>query len=133
MTNKEFIDAIFKRVEENNRTEFKLLRSFTEYLNALEFYKGTCTLLRRLKRATNKVFKNYLLHLRQRVNQTEELAAWANLQKCVVFFAKEKETLGDMLTEYKVYLFSDHFSEQVFKAAIRDPADLRDFRKVTFY
>lgn len=131
MTNEEFIEAIMERAEEGKHSEFHFISSWPEYRGGVEAYNALHTMTRRLHKAVNNVFKNYLKHVDSGTSVPEELVAFQKLRNCVNFYEAEKKIFDDMTDEYSAYIHHGHFIDQFVFGAERPTEDLHDFRKGT--
>ncbi len=74
-------------------------------------------------------YKTYLKQIDLDQQDIQVLLALKQFEKCRAFYAKEIETLRDMIDEHNEYILSGHILDTLV-GNIRPDEDLVDFRKI---
>lgn len=74
-------------------------------------------------------YKTYLKQIDLDQQDIQVLLALKQFEKCRAFYAKEIETLRDMIDEHNEYILSGHVLDTLV-GNIRPDEDLVDFRKI---
>jgi hypothetical protein len=74
-------------------------------------------------------YKTYLKQIDLDQQDIQVLLALKQFEKCRAFYAKEIETLRDMIDEHNEYILSGHVLDTLV-GNIRPEEDLVDFRKI---
>lgn len=123
----ELMTTIIEQAQSGQCTEFRFIRSWSEY----RFYRGKRRsfklLVRALQSGTERLFKSYCDSVIQGSSNFVKLLAYQQMQQIIKFYKTEIETITYMIHEYEAYLTSGHFF-WAFLGGQRVEEDLVDFR-----
>lgn len=92
-----------------NHSDFRLITFWSEYWKMRKRRKDLCKLIKCLKTSMRRLFKTYCKKIIKGTANINDLAAYAMLDKFLLFELKELEIVEDMLDEYETYLSKSSF------------------------
>jgi hypothetical protein len=103
-------DLLFNLIERSkaDHTTFEFIRSWREYTTLRISRRFTKTIIKSLRSAINKLFKDYCKEVSSGGAQFNKLLAYSTLQDALRFYEEELSIITGMLDEYVAYLSSGH-------------------------
>ncbi len=105
----EILLQILRRAEEGKSIEFRLITSWTDFINYWRDYRSTKLFIKLLRESVDNLFKHYCKGISSGTADFTELLAYAELLDIKAFYERDLDTLKRMLDEYDDYLGHGHF------------------------
>lgn len=121
---------LIERVEQNDKTEFRLIKSFKEFQVTKNIRTAVKYVIIGFKRTADKVLKNYLSVISRNSDDIELFVSYRKLLICIDFYQQEYNTLTDMIKEYRCYTRNGHILVNLVFQQQRPKQDMVDYRKL---
>lgn len=105
----QILTEILRQAEEGKSTEFRLIKSWSEFIFFWQTFKATKVVIKTLQEAADKIFKSYCKRITIGNAVFTQLLAYAHVQEVRLFYERDLATLKKMLDEYDDYLGQGHF------------------------
>lgn len=116
----QIIAEIIKQAQSGKPTKFHFITTMEEYLGYYQHIDSTKVIIKVLKRAGDRLFKNYCKNVTVGVARVEELIAFTEIREITDFYKTELATFSEMVDEYKDYLRAGNF----FRALMGEHRDI---------
>lgn len=139
MTNKEFLEEVFRHAAEDAPQSFEFIRSVGEWAHARKYKRGLKIIIKLLSKAVKDLTKD-IQKLDKIKEKTIEDLSISDLRLCALaareqfiatinFYRGELYTIVDMLKEFRSYFFANNNLITIgFLGRYRPEEDLVDFR-----
>lgn len=128
----EEIDQIYlKRAHEGKQFDFEFIRSFDDYIVLKRYAKALKQIIDGYQAQRVILYEEYIKLLREFRNSDQSidyLLTMRSCETCADFYAVERETILNMVDEYRTYIFSGHFVDVIFNDEWREDEFLFDHR-----
>ena len=104
MIDKNILSELAAFTDADEHTEFRLLRTWQDYLFAKKVCRSINTLTLGLRSIANKQYKNYCRSVILGVSDVNKLLAYKYLIKILDFYMEELRINKEMIYEYELYL-----------------------------
>ena len=127
-TEEKFFTDLVERALNGKQSNFEYIRCWQER-NAVKTYQlGIEAVLKVFTEICDKVYKTYVLQVREGEGDLQVLLALKRFKQCLVFYEKELEISKDMLSEYWEYIWDWHIIDTLV-GNYRPVEDLWDHRR----
>lgn len=116
----QIILEIIKQAQSCKPTKFHFITTIEECLGYYQHIDSTKVIIKVLKRASDKLFKNYCKNVSTGAACVEELIAFTEIREITDFYKTELATFSEMVDEYKDYLRAGNF----FRALMGEHRDI---------
>jgi hypothetical protein len=99
---------ILNYAQEGKFIEFRLIRSWNEFIGYWQDSKATKLVIKALRIGAEDLFKSYCEDIVSGSTDVNKLLAFTQLQDVIAFYERDLDTLKRMLDEYDEYL-GNHF------------------------
>jgi len=121
---------LIDRVEQNDRTVFRLLKSVREFQITRDIRTAVRYVIIGFKNTATKVMDSYIDMMKQDEDNLELLVSYRKIQDCIEFYKQEYDTLTDMMKEYRCYTRCGHLLANLVFQEERPEQDMVDYRKL---
>ena len=104
----QLLTEILDHVQEGKFIEFRLIRSWNEFIGYWQDSKATKLIIKALRAGAEDLFKSYCEDIVSGSTDVNKLLAFKQLQDVIAFYERDLATLKRMLDEYDEYL-GNHF------------------------
>lgn len=104
----QLLTEILNYAQEGKFIEFRLIRSWNEFIGYWQDSKATKLVIKALRIGAEDLFKSYCGDIVSGSTDVNKLLAFKQLQDVIAFYERDLATLKRMLDEYDEYL-GNHF------------------------
>lgn len=124
----QLIISVLDFARETKPSEFRLLRTWKDYLLYRRKRTAYRLLVQGLTRASNQLFKKYYKGVSLGEGNVNQLLAYQQLQQALRFYEHELEVFTNIISEFNAYLMKGNLLSS-FMGEIRPISDVHDFRE----
>lgn len=130
-TNEELDRIFMDKAHKEKNTEFEYIDSLQEYFLIKSYQKALKQIVKNYNLHKDSLYHTYCKLVESYENDDKSLTALLTVkacEKCINYYIIEIETISNMLEEYRYYIYSGHFLEQIWRNDYRPKENFWDHR-----
>lgn len=124
----QLIISVLEFARDTKPSEFRLLRTWSEYSTYKRKRSAYKLLVRGLTKTSDRLFKKYCYGICIGEGNINQLLAYQQLQQTLQFYQHEVDVFTDIIYEFEAYLMEGNLLGS-FMGEIRSISDMHDFRE----
>ena len=103
-TNENLVSELIHQAESGNHTQFRFLRNWKEYSDAMHTRKALTLLVTSIRKSSGKFFKKYCANVSTGDADVIKLLAYCTTTKALKYYEEELSIINETIHEYEAYL-----------------------------